>query len=111
MLQNTVPITDCQDVTNAVAWLKENVTSHAVVLTHRAFYGWALSELDPSQVILYEYNDPADVAATLNQDGGMSIYTVWWVNGEGWYGQPTIDASFKVVHESGEIAVYLYQPS
>ena len=71
MLQNTVSITDCQDVSNAVQWLKENRTANSVVLTHRAFYGWALAELNPNQVVLYEYDNPADVAATVNQDGGI----------------------------------------
>jgi hypothetical protein len=59
MLQNTVSITDCQDVENAVQWLKENVTPDSIVLTHRAFYGWALTKLESDQVLLWRPDDPA----------------------------------------------------
>jgi len=111
MLQNTVPITDCQDVENAFQWLKGNMTTESVLITHRAFYGWALSTLNPKQVILYEYDDPANAATTAVQGGHEQIYLVWWINGQGWYGQPTVASSFHEVYESGNIAVYSYQNS
>jgi len=111
MLQNTVSITDCQDVENAIQWLKENVTPDSIVLTHRAFYGWALTKLEPNQVLLYEYDNPADAAKSTAAEEYNQIFTVWWVNGEGWYGQPTIDPAFKPVYVSGNIAVYTYQPN
>jgi hypothetical protein len=110
MLQNTVSITDCQNVENSVQWLKENAPPNSIVLTHRAFYGWALTKLEPNQVLLYEYDNPADAANTTTADEYDKIFTVWWVNGEGWYGQPTIDPAFKPVYVSGNIAVYTYQP-
>jgi hypothetical protein len=111
MLQNTVSITDCQDVENSMQWLKENVTPNSIVLTHRAFYGWALTKLEPNQVLLYEYDNPAEAAKTPEAGEYSQIFTVWWVNGEGWYGQPTIDPAFKPVYASGNIAVYMYQPN
>jgi hypothetical protein len=109
MLQNTVPITDCQNVANTITWLKENMTPNSVLLTHRAFYGWALAELNPNQVVLYEYDKPEQSAEKRTLEGKGQIYTIWWDNGQGWYGQPTIDASFHVVYESGDIAVFRYQ--
>ena len=111
MLQNTVSITDCKDVEKSMQWLKENVTTDSIVLTHRAFYGWALTELESSQVLLYEYDNPSDAVKTPAVDEYSQIFTVWWVNGEGWYGQPTIDPAFKPVYESGNIAIYIYQPN
>ena len=111
MLQNTVSINDCKDVENSMQWLKENVTPNSIVLTHRAFYGWALTKMDSTQVLLYEYDNPANATKTITLGAYDQIFTVWWTNGEGWYGQPTIDSTFKPVHVSGNIAVYIYQPN
>jgi hypothetical protein len=110
MLQNTVSIADCQSTTNALQWLKNNMGANAVLLTHRAFYGWALSTLDASRVVLYEYGNPEDMARTVAQEGHGQIYLIWWVNGQGWYGQSTVSSSFLEVYRSGRIAVYSYQP-
>jgi hypothetical protein len=108
MLQNTVSITDCKDVANAVQWFKNGENTNALLLTHRAFYGWALTTLDPNQVVLYEYDDPAKTAATVVQEGHSQIYLIWWINGLGWYGQPSVSSSFEMVYQSGRIAVYHY---
>ncbi len=45
MLQNTIAIGDCKDTVNALQWLKDNMTGNGVLLTHRTFYGWALSHI------------------------------------------------------------------
>ena len=58
VLQNTVSIADCKDTANALQWFKDNMTETSVLLTHRAFYGWALSTLKQNQVVLYEYDNP-----------------------------------------------------
>lgn len=111
MLQNTVSITDCRDTANALQWFKNDLGHNARLLTHRAFYGWALSTLNMDQVVLYEYGDPASAAATAAQEGNSQIYLIWWINGTGWYGQPTVNSSFSMVHQSGRIAIYSYTPS
>ena len=108
MLQNTVSIADCNDTANALQWLKDNIGGNAVLLSHRVFYGWALSTLNETQVILYEYDNPVPAAETVSLQGNDKIYLVWWVNGEGWYGQPTVPSSFEEVYQSGEIAIYEY---
>lgn len=108
MLQNTVSIADCQDTTNALQWLKNNMSGNALLLTHRAFYGWALSTLNESQVVLYEYENPEDTARTVVREGCSQIYLIWWTNGQGWYGQSTVPSSFEEVYQSGRIAVYNY---
>ena len=110
MLQNTVPKSDCADTVNALQWFKNNVDSSAVLLTHRAFYGWAMLTINPNQIVLYEYDNPAISANTAVQQGHKEIYLIWWTNGHGWYGQPTVPSSFEEVYHSGEIAIYLYNP-
>jgi hypothetical protein len=108
MLQNSVSVTDCKDTANAVQWFKENVGGDAVLLTHRAFYGWALSALNRDRVVLYEYGNPENAAQTAAQEGHSQIYLIWWVNGEGWDGQPTVPSTFREVYRSGSMSVYLY---
>ena len=109
MLQNTVPKIDCPDTVNALQWFKNNVDSSAVLLTHRAFYGWAMLTVNASQIVLYEYDNPANAANTVAQQGHSKIYLIWWINGQGWYGQPTVPSSFEEVYHSGEIAIYSYE--
>ena len=109
MLQNTVPKDDCADVSRAFEWLKIGMNETDVLLSHRAFYGWALSNFDENQVALYEYDNPLDVA--VNLDGEYSnVYLVWWVEGKGWYGLPTVPSVFHEVWVNGNIAVYTYSP-
>jgi hypothetical protein len=65
--------------------------------------------VNPDQLVLYEYDNPANAAKTVAQGGQSKIYLIWWVNGEGWYGQPTVSSVFGEVYHSGEIAIYLYE--
>jgi hypothetical protein len=111
MLQNTVSITDCQGTVNALQWLKDNMTGNSVLLTHRVFYGWALTTFNPDQVFLYEYGNPLDAATTAAQEGHSQIYLIWWINGKGWDGQPTVASAFHEIYRSGEIAIYRYAPN
>jgi hypothetical protein len=109
MLQNTVALGDCKDTVNTLQWLKDNITENGILLTHRTFYGWALSsDFSSQQLLLYEYDNPADAAATATLKGYDQIYLIWWINGQGWSGQPTVPASFHEVYQSGKIAIYQY---
>jgi hypothetical protein len=86
------------------------MTSNSVLLTHRVFYGWALSTLNPDQVLLYEFGNPQDAAKTAAQQGYNQIYLIWWINGKGWDGQPTVPSGFHEIYQIREIAIYLYAP-
>lgn len=108
MSQNTISITDCQSTVNALQWFRGNVNSSALLLTHTVFYGWALLTLNEDQVRNYGFDDPAKAATTAAQEGHTQIYLIWWVNGQGWYGQPTLPLSFHEVYQSGKIAIYSY---
>jgi hypothetical protein len=108
MLQNTVPRIDCADTVNALQWFKNNVNSNAVLLTHRAFYGWTILTINANKVVLYEYDNPAIAANAVVQQDQNRIYLIWWINGQGWYGQPAVPSVFEEVYRSGEIAIYSY---
>ena len=110
MLQNTLSIKDCQDTQNVLQWCKNKINEGTVLLTHRAFYGWALSTLNKENVFQYEYDAPLPIAQSLYQQKHNPIYLIWWINGSGWHGQPNVPAEFNQVYESGEIALYRYSP-
>jgi hypothetical protein len=112
MLQNTVPLSDSCDTANALEWVQNNLPSNACLLVHDVFYGWASLTLDGSQLIPYGYENPETIAQNLEENGSRyQLYLIWWVNGSGWHGQPTVSSSFRQVYESGKIAVFTYTSS
>jgi hypothetical protein len=111
MLQNTVQLSDCQDTANALLWAKNNMPSNGILLVHDVFHGWARLTLDSSQLFPYVFDNPEVVAQEFSLNNSSNpLFLIWWVNGRGWYGQPTVAASFKEVYRSGEIAIYKYIP-
>jgi hypothetical protein len=113
MLQNTVPLSDCQDTVNVLQWAKTNMDDNARLLVHRAFYGWASLALDSDKLILYGFDNPETMAQKLREDGSrFQLYLVWWVNGSGWYDQPAVSSAFgEALYESGRIAIFTYNAS
>jgi hypothetical protein len=113
MLQNTVSLSDCQDTVNVLQWTKTNMNDNTRLLVHRAFYGWASLTIDSDKLILYEYDDPAVIAQEIMENGaGYQLYLLWWVNGSGWYGQPTVSSAFgEELYKSGRMAVFMYNYS
>ena len=111
LLQNTVSLADCSGVADAMVWVDGHMGAGDALLSHRAFYGWAVSVLNRSQVVLYEYDNPLDAAENVSEGMHGVLYLVWWVNGQGWYGQSSVPSMFHEVHQSGNIAVYEYFPA
>jgi hypothetical protein len=112
MLQNTVPLIDCKDTANALQWVKSNMADNGLLLVHRAFYGWGSLALNGNQLVFYGYENPETVAQSLEENGSrQQLYLIWWVNGSGLHGQPTVSSMFRQVYESGEIAVFTYTSS
>ncbi len=107
MLQNTLQLSDCQDTQNALLWARNNLPADSYLLTHIAFYGWATLTIDTNRLVFYEYRDPLATAAQ-NANSSNSVYLIWWINGTGWYGQPTVPANFSEVYHSGNIAIFKY---
>ncbi len=112
MLQNTVSSMDSKDTVNALQWLRNNMHDGARLLAHDAFYGWSLLIFNRSQVVSIGYESPEKMAQETVQNGSVhQLYLIWWTNGNGWHGQPTVPSSFVEVYESGRIAVYTYKLS
>jgi hypothetical protein len=112
MLQNTVSLSDSQDTVNALQWVGNNMPSDARLLVHDVFYGWASLTLDGSQLIPYGYGNPETMAQKLEENGSEhQLYLIWWINGSGWHGQPTVSSAFRQAYESGKMAVFIYNDS
>jgi len=112
MLQNSVPLSDCEDVVRALNWVKDNnVGSSKILLVHDAFNGWALLYADGVKIVSYGYASPEKVAISFSQQGYGPIYLIWWVPCEGWHGQACLSSAFKEVFRSGRIAVYWFEAS
>lgn len=109
MLQNTVSLNDCQDTVNALQWVRNNMPSDANLLVHDVFYGWASLTINENQLIRYGYGNPETTAQKMEENGSdYNMYLIWWINGSGWHGQPTVSSSFRQLFESGRIAVFTY---
>jgi hypothetical protein len=103
-------LSDCQDTVNALQWVGSRMDNGSRLLVHDAFYGWAVLTIGGSRLLRYGYDDPASYAQVLVGDGSTGqLYLVWWVNGSGWCGQPTVSSAFEEAYTSGEISVYTYQ--
>jgi hypothetical protein len=108
MLQNTVSIIDCGDTVKTLQWFKNNLNNSALLLTHTVFNGWALLNLNDSQVRDYGFENPVNATLAAAQEGHKQLYLIWWTNGQGWYAQPTLPDSFQEVHHNGRIAIYFF---
>jgi hypothetical protein len=109
MIQNTVPLSDCRDTVNALEWVKTNYGNGSLLLVHDAFVGWAYLSLKPDTLISYGYGDPSVRAYELRKSGlNCSLLLIWWVDGSGLHGQPSVPSSFVEVFESGRIGVFRY---
>jgi hypothetical protein len=108
MLQNTVPLSDCQDTNNALYWVKNNMPRTGHLIVHEAFYGWAELTLNSNQIVPYYFGTPETAAQKLQNTSSSPVYLIWWVHGVGWYGQQSVPASFTELYSSGNIAIYNY---
>jgi hypothetical protein len=109
MLQNTVSLSDCEDVVRAMSWYGQNVGGNGTLLVHDAFTGWADLYLNAScRFVNYGYENPQAAAEKLAADEPGQLYVIWWVPGEGWHGLKSLPSSFFEVFRSGRIAMYEY---
>ena len=43
------------------------------------------------------------------KENGRQLWLMWWVNGSGWYDQPTVSYDFgKMLYKNGHLAIYEY---
>jgi len=120
MLQSTIPISDIDDVMASLDWIAENSGGGCVLILHEAFYPWSLlrdgvkcrvvlvRERNLSKPIRETFADKLTEISEKFADNGKTVYTIWWVEGKGWYNVPSLPKSFKRLASYGDIAVYTY---
>ena len=109
MLQNTVPLSETEDVQKAVEALNKMMTSDAVVLTHESFFGWVSIGLTGNKTIIdYLLGTPTEALPTAKRLGFRTIYWIWWTAGISWDNYQAPTEIFKPVYTSGEMTVYVY---
>ena len=110
MEQSTIPAQDSPNVINAIEWLSSNIRPSDGFMAHHAIYGWAREYFRASNPLIWYYPGTTlneALQATI-QLGYTRIYTVWWANGQGWYGQPSVPPGFLLVQRFGDFGVFLY---
>lgn len=107
MLQNSVPLSDCEDVVRALTWVNTSLGPSDVLLVHDAFHGWGLLYVDGRQVVCYGYENPETAAQRVVAYG--ELFLIWWIPGEGLHGWSTLPPRFVETYHSGRIAIYEWE--
>jgi hypothetical protein len=123
MLQNSVSIRDTPYVIEALKWIKSNLNDNGTALVlHEAMDNWAgiivgnsiervrVNEADISSPLRENAAERLLEAAEMELAEGKNVYTVWWVEGKGWYNMLTLPRHFVEITRFGDVAVYRYAP-
>jgi hypothetical protein len=107
MVQSSLPSSDYANVVSAMVWLNGHTSSDSAVITQQAFYGWAREYLSSGRMILNCYlNSPSTMLT--QAEPYAHVYTVWWVQGTGWF-QGSFPAGAKPVVSFCDLVVYQYR--
>ena len=112
MQQNTIAFSDEQYVISAFRWLNVAMNDGDVLLTHSAFYGWALMYLR-SDLTIINYGTNLTQGMTQAESMGFSgEFVVWFVPGYGWHEPDPNFTGWRLVFQAGPIVIYdKYQSS
>ncbi len=102
-MQNTVPLDDCTNVVQAIAWLNVLSPTGLAVVAPPAFIG--RPQLYMERMSSYGLEDPSQVS-----QGGFSgyvrIFLFYWAPQQGWYSPRLMPANATEIHPDGAVAVY-----
>ena len=110
MLQSTIPVEDSQEVASAFHWLTNNTAGDSGIMTTEVMRGWASEYfLGKGTVVSFPFGTTLSQALQeMINHGYPRVYTVWWANGSGWYGEPTVPSGFSLVRVFGQFGVFVY---
>lgn len=123
MLQNTISISDNPSLVQCFNWINANTATDSAVVVHYSLQDLAdiyvknrvIMPVNQGQSMWNYLNNESALAGgmvhaaqTAINSGNSSAYTVWWVNGKGWYNIPSLPSSFQKIYGSGDMAVYVY---
>jgi len=103
MLQNTVPLSDCQDVVDLILWFNSGGFESPVLLAPARFAGWAHLYARGADVFTVE--EPSQI-----NNGNFSAYRhvfyLYWAPFEGWFDASVMPNGLVLLREWGRIALY-----
>lgn len=119
MLQNSVSLNDTPYVIEAFKWLDGDAEENMVLVLQEAMDNWAgliaprLTRIRINETSLSSPNHESaivsmDIIASRKAAEGRDVYTVWWVDGKGWYQMPSPPSRFTEVRRFGDVGVYVY---
>jgi len=122
MLQNSVSLADTPSVIEALKWAGKHADSDSVLVLHEAMGYWANILIGRDRIILVKENElssqlrenaTARLLAYAEEEAekGNEVYTVWWVDGKGWYNIRELPPQFREVKRFGNIGVFKYIPA
>lgn len=120
MLQNSVSLSDTPYVVEAMKWLDEEVAGdQSVLVLHEAMGNWAqilikgieivrVNEIARSSPMRENVATRMFQLASEKNDTDREVYTVWWVDGKGWYSMPELPSQFKEIKRFGDLGIFQY---
>ncbi|MEM1948048.1 MAG: hypothetical protein QW240_04850 [Candidatus Caldarchaeum sp.] len=117
MLQSGIPLDDIPPTLQALEWLSKN--AKGVVVLHESFHAWTIlcdCKIDNLIVVKERRltspnrNNFAEILVRMTQKTEEKVYTIWWLNGHGWYNVYTLPREFYLEIAFEDIAVYVYNP-
>jgi hypothetical protein len=122
MFQNMMPISDNPGLVSCVDWIKDNRANDSVVISHYALYDliqiyggdYPLIAVRHGSMLTHLENQTtlADGMVEASQSalaaGNSTVYTIWWISGDGWYDIPVLPPDFKEVYRMDRMAVYVF---
>ena len=121
LLQNALSIKDNPSVVQCFTWLNANMDNDSMLVTHEVMNEFAalylqgektVKELQKPEVTRAAEEALAEemvkAAEKAVADGWRKVYTVWWVDGKGWYGLPQLPPEFVEIQRFGNIGVFQY---
>ncbi len=110
MLQSTIPVEESPQLSRALIWASTNIAKDGVLVLHNAIYGWATEYFKAPNPVIWSYpgTSLSDGLSQALKSGYSVIYTIWWANGEGWYGEPWVPSGFILIHREGAFGVFLF---
>jgi hypothetical protein len=108
MQSNTVSFAMTPDIQESLTWLASRMNSTDVLLTHDAFYGYALLYTPSAvNVLWYGYYGVEWGLARAKADGFKEAYLIWFTPGSSWHTPAPDLTGFKLVHHIGMIMLYV----
>ncbi len=126
MVQNTLPISDNPDLVECINWINNNAVNNSVIISHYALYDLTVLYGHDRLVIpvrqspslwVHLQNETTLVDGMIEASrialaaGNSTVYTVWWINGDGWYKISALPSYFTEVYRSDRMAVYAVNAS